>query len=274
MDNKIILVCDGTIDGIFTAIFDGFVIRNKRYGQRGEYYRDNIQICVEPDYNEELFAEYIPIDTDYEKSFKTAASIRKKLGEEVYMLVIRALCHYETDRATIVFGFLVRGFKAGSRVLEMLGDKYVICAMELSRKALNEAHLFKGFLRFKDIDSTLYGIISPKCDVIPLIGDHFDERYPNENWIIYDKKRKKAAIHKKYRQWIITANNEINGEYLEEIYEKADDYTHMWKTFYEALYTKERKNEKCQNNLIPKWYRKNMTEFQIRNKQHPEDGRI
>lgn len=64
MDNKIILVCDGTVDGIFTAIFDGFVIRNQRYGQMGEYYRDNIHICVEQDYNEELFSEYIMVDTD------------------------------------------------------------------------------------------------------------------------------------------------------------------------------------------------------------------
>ncbi len=261
MDNKIVLVCDGTIDGIFTAIFDGFVIRNQRYGKKGEHYRDNIHICTEPDYNEELFTEYICIETDYEKSFKTATSIRKKLGEEAYMFVIGALCHYSPDRATMVFGFLVRGFKTGKKVLQMLGDRYVICIMELSRKTNNEAHLFKGFLRFKDIDGTLYGVISPKCDVIPLIGDHFDERYPNENWIIYDKKRKKAAIHKKYEQWIIVSDNNLNGEYLETIYEKADDYSQMWRTFYEALYIKERKNEKCQNNLIPKWYRKNMVEF-------------
>lgn len=261
MEDKIILLCDGTVDGIFTAIYDGFVIRNQRFGEGKKEYRDNIEICVTENYNRDMFAEYIAIDKDYDKSVKTAASIRKKLGEDTYQMVIKALCHYSEERATMVFGFLIRGFKRGRDVVNMFMDPYVMNVMELSRKAGGEAYRFVEFVRFKDMGETLYSVIEPRCKVISLIGNHFDERYPNENWIIYDKVHKEAALHKRFEPWIMVGGDSIDGDYLEREYEKNDEYEQLWKAFLDALYIRERKNERCQNNLLPKWYRKNMTEF-------------
>ncbi len=260
MEEKIILLCDDSIDGIFTAIFDGFVIRNQRYNDVKKY-NDNIEICTASNYTVNMFAEYITIQTDYNKSNKTSMSIRKKMGDGVYSSVINALCNFSEDRGTAVFGFLVRGFKIGKDVLNMLTDKYVMRIMELSRKTGGEAHLFKGFVRFKEIGNTLYSVIEPKCNVVPLIGDHFNDRYPNENWIIYDKKRNIAAIHKEFEEWMLVSNQEFNGEALQKEYERNDEYEQLWKAFYNSIAIKERKNPRCQNNLIPKWYRKNMLEF-------------
>lgn len=258
MKDKIYMVCDGTVDGIFTAIYDGFELKNRLYGAA---YEDNIGIMVSESYETDMFAEYIDTVTDYDKSYKTSSAIRKKIGDTAYRMVLEALSHYDSDRATVVFGFLVRGFRMGKAVTDMLGDRYVIDTMELSRKSSNEAARFIEFTRFKDMGGTLYGVIEPKCDVIPLIGEHFDERYPNENWIIYDRLRKKAAVHRRFEQWLIVSGNELDGEYLEKEYERHDEYEQLWKAFYDALYIRERKNEKCQNNLLPKWYRRHMTEF-------------
>ncbi len=272
MEEKLVLLCDGTIDGILTAVYEGFVIKNQRFGRESREYRDNIDICVSCNYNSYMFAEYIDIPKDYDKSFKTAAAIRKKIGEEAYNMVIKALCHYDEERASLVFGFLVRGFKLGKGVVNMLGDKYVMKVMELSRKAGNEAYRFIEHVRFKDMGEALYSVIEPKCRVIPLIGAHFDERYPNENWIIYDKTNREAALHKCFQPWIIVSGDAFDhsSTFYDNIlgrnsrnlqcYEE-DNYEELWKTFLDSLYIKERKNERCQNNLLPKWYRKNMTEF-------------
>ena len=40
-----------------------------------------------------------------------------------------------------------------------------------------------------------------------------------------------------------------------------DEYTDMWKAFFEAIAIKQRNNEKCQRNLMPLWMRKHVTEF-------------
>ena len=261
MDDKIILLCDGTPEGIFTAIYDGFCIKNKRYGRDGKNYNDNIQICVTFEYTIDMFAEYVQVKTDSKKAFSTADAIRDKIGEQAYNMVIAALCHYSDERGTVIFGFLIRGFKMGAKICNMLSDQYVIRMVELARKTGNEAHYFKEFVRFKDMGETLYSVIEPKCDVLPLIGEHFSDRFPCENWIIYDRKKRTAALHKRYGGWMIVSGNEINGEYLEKSYENEGEYERMWKAFFSALSIKERTNKKCQNNNIPKWYRSNMVEF-------------
>lgn len=261
VENKIILLCQDSIDGIFTAIYEGFRIKNEKYGAKGENYQDNIEICMKSDYEISMFAQYISVETDYEKSYKTAGAIKNRMGIESYYRVLNALCHFSSDRGTKVFGYLIRGFKMGEAVMEILSDRYVMDTMELARKANNEALRFKGFVRFKEIGNTLYSVIEPKCNMIPLIGGHFSDRYPNENWIIYDKNRKLAAVHRKYDQWIIVDGDSVDGQYLESEFERQDHYGELWKAFYNAVYIKERKNEKCQNNMIPKWYRKNMLEF-------------
>ena len=40
-----------------------------------------------------------------------------------------------------------------------------------------------------------------------------------------------------------------------------DDYEELWKVFFDAIAIEERRNEKCQMNHVPKWYRKHMNEF-------------
>ena len=43
-----------------------------------------------------------------------------------------------------------------------------------------------------------------------------------------------------------------------------DEYVDLWKLFVDTIAIEERRNEKCQNNHLPKWYRKNMTEWNRR----------
>ncbi|WP_330422779.1 DUF4130 domain-containing protein [Anaerobutyricum hallii] len=42
----------------------------------------------------------------------------------------------------------------------------------------------------------------------------------------------------------------------------TDSMTALWKTFFQTIGIKERKNPVCQRNLIPLWYRKHMSEMQ------------
>ena len=41
-----------------------------------------------------------------------------------------------------------------------------------------------------------------------------------------------------------------------------DEYTDMWKIFFETIAIKQRYNPECQRNLMPVWMRKHVTEFQ------------
>lgn len=54
-------------------------------------------------------------------------------------------------------------------------------------------------------------------------------------------------------------DDEFESLHKTEQYE--DEYTEMWKTFFQAVAIKERENYVCQRNLFPIWKRKHAVEF-------------
>ena len=264
---KIVLLCEDSIEGMLTAIYDGFVLKNEKFsgkpGALAGHYEDNIRIHPRENYEYEMFTSIIQVETDDKKADQTISAIRRKLGEEAYLMVLRALCHYDEDRASDVFAFLVRGFQIGTGIVKKLGDDYVMSVMELSRKAANEAHSFIEFIRFEDTGDVLYARIEPKCNALPLIARHFAGRFPNENFIIYDEVRKLSLVHKKFEDFFFVKDSEANipGTAGYDVSTEVWDYKQLWSAYFESTAIEDRKNPKCQQNLLPLWYRKNMLEF-------------
>lgn len=248
---KITLVCDDSFDGIMTAVYDGWVLMLKG---------NKVKIYPGDDYAYELFCENINCKTNVKKAISVAQAIQQKISVEAYEYVFRAAHHYDKNRGNTILEFLKVGFRAGSRTTKMLSENRVMTVMELARKASNEANVFREILRFKEINGKfLFGTISPKCDVLLLIENHFTCRYPEENWIIYDDIRKKALVHRYKSETIV-----VSGEELDRVIDQIDiddDYEELWKVFFDAIAIEERRNEKCQMSHIPKWYRKHMNEF-------------
>lgn len=261
INENIILRCEDSIEGMFTAIYDAFVYKNKIQKENNTLYNDTIFIEIGDGGNYNLFSTIIDVDTDLDKSRKTASAIKNRLGRNIYDNVFSALCHYNADRATIVLGFLVRAFKVGQRIVEHMSDEYVIRTYEMARKVNNEGQKLNGFLRFSDNGSFLLSKIAPKCNMIPIIMWHFLDRFPGENFVIYDQIRKYAVIHPKGKGCFFISNEEYI-QLEENIPQKVDNFESLWKIYFESTDIRERLNEKCQINLCPKWYRKNMPEFE------------
>lgn len=260
--NKHVFVCEDNIENMLTAIFDAFSYRNRMS-------TDNIDIIIScnKSFEYEFFCDYEKVETSMDKAYKTAESIRVKLGKGIYDASIKVLCHFDERRVYILFKFLELCFRYGRDVSNNLTNEYVMKAMELSRKTQNESHLYLGITRFQETYGILYATIEPKCNAIPLITEHFADRYPKENWIIYDKTRNIMAVHK------ALGNVEILIGNMEEIVERTfggdleglveqDRYEELWKLFFKSIAIDERYNPTCQRTLLPLWMRKHMKEFE------------
>ena len=251
---SLILQCEDSLEGILTAIYDAFVEKNKMQ----EYHDGDISIAIGEHHTLSLFARQIAVITDLDKAQKTLSSIQKKISFLAYRKVLSALCHYNIERANIVLGFLIKGFPMGARVIEDMANPYVMGVIELARKVDNESHLFCGFVRFFDLGKFLYAEIEPKCHVLPQVMDHFADRYPNEHYVIYDKKRGVALIHLAFGDSFFVSGDEWNID----LNQQEDYFERLWSQYFKTIAIEERYNPRCQNNLIPKWYRKHMVEFQ------------
>ena len=251
---SLILQCEDSLEGILTAIYDAFVEKNKR----GEYRDGDISIVIGEDYTMSLFADEMQVVTDLDKAQKTLMSIQRKISFLAYKKVLSALCHFDADRGNVVLGFLVKGFPMGARVLEDMADPYVMRVIELARKVDNESHLFCGFVRFFDLGKFLYAEIEPKCNVLPQITEHFADRYTNEHYVICDKNKRIALIHLAYGDSFFVSGDAWNIDMSQQ----EDYFERLWSQYFKTIAIEERYNPRCQNNLIPKWYRKHMVEFQ------------
>lgn len=250
---SLILQCEDSIEGILTAIYDAFVEKNKMTD-----YRDgDIRIAIGGVQDLFLFAQMQSVETDLDKAQKTLFSIQKKVSYLAYKRVLSALCHYDTDRGNVVLGFLIKAFPMGAKVMEAFADPYVMRMTELARKVDNESHLFCGVIRFTDVGKFLYSEIEPKCNVLPQVLEHFEDRYPNEHYVIYDKKKQAALVHPAFCQSFFVYGDEWNVD----VSQFDDRFENLWREYFSHIEIRERHNPKCQNNLLPKWYRKNMAEF-------------
>ncbi len=250
---SLILQCEDSVEGILTAIYDAFVEKNKMTNFKA----GDIAIAIGDNLNVNLFAKEISVTTDLDKAQKTLGAIQNRISYKAYKSIMSALCHFALDRADAALGYLIKGFSMGAQVTEALADPYVMRIMELARKVDNESHLFCGVVRFHDLGKFLYSEVEPKCNVLPQVMEYFEERFPNEHYVIYDSKRQMALVHPAYAKSFFVYGNEWNAD----LSQTKDYFETLWVQYFEHIAIKERKNPRCQNNLLPKWYRKNMVEF-------------
>ena len=253
MVDQYVIRCEDSLEGIFTAIYEAFVLKKETCDTWGEH----ISIAIGEGGNYSLFQRDVYVKTDNDRALKVINTIKSKTGYMAYNQILGALCHYDEERGTVCFRYLIRAFRVGPRISEYMADPYVMRVFELSRKTGNEVQRLKGFLRFRDMGKFLYAKVEPKCNVIPQFISHFESRYPGEHFIIFDKKRNLAALHQAGKTSVFMYD-EIFDLDLEKT---RDEFEILWKQYFRTMEIEPRHNEKCQNNMCPKWYRTTMLEF-------------
>lgn len=256
--DKIVIVCNNEIENILTGIYKAFELYKSGHSL------DNINIIISEDghYDISFLTEYIHIKTDFDKAYKTMEHIKTRLGGLIHRDVLYSLCHFDANRGYVLFRFLHYCFKNGRSAAEDLTNPYVLKVMELSRKCGNETHHYYGFVRFNSMNNILYAKIKPKCNVIPLIIEHFSDRFYIENWIIEDETHNLYAVHKANGDTRLFRGDLFTEDFSSKDIIVSDKYEQLWKTFFETIAIKERTNPKCQRNLMPLWIREHMNEFQ------------
>lgn len=262
-----IFVCEDSIDGIFTGIYDAWA---SRYGHK------NISLASRWPENYALFCEYLTVETDSEKSGKVSHTLRQRLGEEIYMELCQAALAEEEqgkaarnrgrmDKADAIYKTvaLALSLKDSSKVLGYLGEPYVNRVFQLSRSMGNEAHHLLGFLRFQELgNGVLFARIHPKNHVLPLLGDHFSDRLPNEDFMIYDAGRGQAVLHRKGKGYFLTDTQGLDEGQLSRFSPQEAEYQKLWRCFFESIAIEGRVNPALQMQNIPKRFRQDIVEFQ------------
>jgi len=254
---------DGSFYGMLSCVFEAF-----------EKKEMPIQIISE---GLSLFA-IKNIQTDEIKAQRILKAIPHKINYEALEYVkLSFLANIEGKEIALIH-FLKEGFnKIGRKFIEVIRTgfspaKTVVNAglkndyIKKLQKGIDllalEAQRFIQFVRFNEIkystkSSTLVSIIEPVNNVLPLLAEHFIDRYPNEQFLIYDKTHSLGLLHVDHKASI----EYIENYELPTLGQQEKDYQKLWRLFYNTVAIEERRNERCRMNFMPKKYWKNMTEF-------------
>lgn len=253
-----IFQCEDNVDGIFTGVYDAW---DSRLGH------SNVALRVDANLNLELFAEYQEVQTDPQKAEKVARSIRRKMGEDAYQTIYQAALSCYPEKADCIYRVVVKGMSScvspyeARNVIWNLQDPNVSRLFELSRMTGREAHRYIEFVRFRELESgVLFSEIQTENYVLPLIGDHFADRFPNENFMIYDNTHNDCLIHGEQRSWFILRDTQPDKAAGRRLSVREAEMQRLWRGFCTSISIEARENRRLQMQFWPLKFRKWMTE--------------
>jgi probable DNA metabolism protein len=264
-----VYVFDGTMDGLLTAVFDAFSLKEEPQELLAE--GDALPLFCERTYQ---------VNTDEEKARRVWAGLEKRLSCEVLRLISVSWLSELRELNTSLFQYICKVFRQGD-ISRNLADPDVLAVTNIARRVLHEQLRMKQFIRFqKAKDGTYLGVVSPDHNVLPIIIDHFQDRFNDQPWLIYDAKRHygyyyerpqvgeqssgighAAPIRVTFEDEAAVPFDLSNGKLDAEVLSDNDQlFQDLWRTYFKAICIKERMNPRKQLQDMPRRYWKYMTE--------------
>ncbi len=191
---------------------------------------------------------------------RLGAYLAERLGPEVPATVYQAWLSGMPGVDDAIVGFLRIGLARRTDPSGLLQDPTVRTTVKAARRTGREAHAYLGLVRFRLRGSLYFAEIEPDTDVLPLLGDHFAERFHDQTFAIHDLRRNRAVLHPAGGGWEIAAVGE--GTHGEEGLDAragaagavapVDGFEAMWRRYFDAMAIEERLNPGLQRNHMPK----------------------
>lgn len=251
-----VFLYDKTFDGLLSAIFDAY---------RRRLRPDALLECnnITP-----LFTDTEHrVDTAPDKAARVWTGLRKKLPQEALGMLTYAWLSEREDSDMQIFRYICKVFDMPDFNVFNFADADVLSVKQAAQKTSREKSYVIQFVRFQKTREDIYfALISPHCNVLPLVTGHFMDRFGDQRWAIYDESRGYGYFYDLRQIAEISLDNDgavINGK-LDDALLKEDEalYQRLWKNYFTALSIKERANPKLQRRHMPQRFWKHLTEKQ------------
>ncbi|RYZ79492.1 MAG: DNA metabolism protein [Proteobacteria bacterium] len=248
------LVYDGSFYGWLTAVFDIY-----------EYKLKDVFFAGPGTAVNSLFSTQHQVVTDEGKANRVLKGLQQRLSAEGLRKLRRTFFSGVDRFDEVMWRFVEYAFRSEKNIEGDLTNKAVWEVKQASAKVRKESHRMEAFVRFQlTKDQLYYSVVEPDCNVLPLISRHFESRYANQRWLIYDAKRKYGIYYD--LESVSTVELKFNhgsasSRFIAEISdEKEMFFQELWREYFRSVNIESRKNLKLHLQHMPKRYWKHMTE--------------
>lgn len=254
-----VFIYDGSYEGLLSCIF--MIFKNRV-----------APVAIDAEANRQftLLDTATRVTTNDEWAERVMKGIDARAGAQASTLVYKIflselpLCEmlaYQVVQAII--------HKGDASILENFANPFILKAAQIEKMIHREVHRMHAFVRFqKGRDGLFYAAIDPDFNVLPLIGDHFEKRYADQSWLIFDTRRHYGLYYDQKVMEFVSADDPVfalsPGLLQENSFqdEKEKQYQALWENYFHAVNIRERNNTKLHLRHMPRRYWKYLTEKQ------------
>lgn len=243
----IVLKYDGSFEGLLTLIFESY---------RLKLIPDSI---LRDDENQGyIFDDSISITTDTSRAERVWNRIVQKTSKESANRLHIVFLSELPEAARLVYDFVAMMIVKDYNIEADSTLPVVLQVSKLFHKVATETARVRQFTRFQQMaDGCFYASYSPKYNVLPLTIHHFNDRFADQKWIIYDLKRNYGFYYDLNDTVRVTFDklpaNPLNGQ-LPLWAQSSDEqfFQLLWKKYFKTISIEERKNYRLHRQMLPK----------------------
>lgn len=254
----VIFQYDRTLDGMLTAVFDAY--SRKSFPQ---------QLLGTDEHLPMFYDEVHQVVTDEEKSGRVWRALQKKLSGEALSCLTVSFLSESRELDMPFFRYICKNVDSTRSLERNFADPDILFVTNMARKVRYERLRMMQFLRFqKAADGTYFSMMEPIYNVLPLCIAHFKDRFADQPFVIYDKRRHYGYYYYQGTLTPISFADEklphfLSGKLDDSLLDKDEKlFQELWRTYFKAICIKERINPRRQRQEMPVRYWKYLTEKQ------------
>jgi len=240
---------DKTFQGFLSAVFDIY-----------EYRFKNVKFSIS---DTSLFGETHSVVTSEENASRVWKGLLKYISSISANQLYKCFLSEHKEVEQLLYRYIKYVFDSKAPIDHDYSNEAVLGVWQTAKKVYREKHRMEAFVRFKLTKEKLYyAIVEPDFNVLPLIINHFQKRYADQRWMIYDMKRK-YGIHydlKEVTRVIVNFVDKPSSESTIIHDEKEELYQDLWKNYFNSVNIPSRKNMKLHIQHMPYRYWKYLIE--------------
>lgn len=247
---------DGSFEGLLCSLFDAYAMK---------VFPEALAAIGGP---VPLFAERVhEVATDPTHAARVWRGFERRLAARARSMFVYAWHGEGQPESDLrMLRCMRRVVDEGGIVLTDRADPDVKALYRLALEVSHEREHLKQFVRLqKAADGTYFAAVTPQHDALPLALDYFTDRFADQRWLLYDRRRDYGYFYdgRTARRVTLEDDRGMIADKLADRWLAEDErqFQALWKNYFRALAIPQRANERQQRRMMPRRYWKHLTEM-------------
>ena len=261
-----IVLYEPNFEGWLSAVF--YVYANKLQDD------ESLQLIAQDCYVPSLISQATSVAIDENNAERVLIKLNHLLGRSGMRNILWGFLSEKDHIGTTLFQVVKYTIDYPSRhIMDDLGNLNVLELVQTVKSVGREKHRMEAFVRFEHTTDDIYfARVEPDFNVLPLIGEHFRQRYQDQHWAIYDLARGYGIYYDKCQstpkrpaslQTITDLDDTVLRNPASIHSPDEQRYQKFWQGYFTNVNIKERKNTRLHKQYLPQRYWKYLSEKQV-----------